>query len=68
MLVLSRFLNERIMIGDNIIITVVRIGTEAVRVGIEAPSDMPIYREEVVIRVKNEGSLAERGKERTEEN
>jgi len=47
MLVLSRKPSERIMIGDNIAITVVRIGPNAVRLGIEAPRDMNIVREEL---------------------
>ena len=47
MLVLSRKPGERIMIGDEIVITIVRIGPNAVRVGIEAPRDMNIVREEL---------------------
>ncbi len=47
MLVLSRKPSERIMIGDEIAITVVRIGPNAVRLGIEAPRDMNIVREEL---------------------
>ena len=47
MLVLSRKPGERIMIGDEIAITIVRIGPNAVRIGIEAPRDMNIVREEL---------------------
>ncbi len=47
MLVLSRKPGERIMIGDDIAITIVRIGPNAVRIGIEAPRDMNIVREEL---------------------
>ena len=47
MLVLSRKPGERIMIGDEIAITIVRIGPNAVRVGIEAPRDVNIVREEL---------------------
>lgn len=47
MLVLSRRAGERIQIGDEIEVTVVRIGPGIVRIGIDAPSQMPIVREEV---------------------
>ncbi|MBX3439664.1 MAG: carbon storage regulator [Planctomycetaceae bacterium] len=47
MLVLSRKPGERIMIGDEIAITIVRIGPNAVRLGIDAPRDMNIVREEL---------------------
>lgn len=47
MLVLSRKAGERILIGDDVAITVVRIGPNSVRVGIEAPRSMNIVREEL---------------------
>jgi carbon storage regulator len=48
MLVLTRKVDEKILVGDKIVITIVRIGSNAVRVGIEAPSDMYIVRSELV--------------------
>jgi carbon storage regulator len=47
MLVLSRKLGEKIVIGDNILVTVVKIDRNQIRIGIEAPSDVPVYREEI---------------------
>jgi len=47
MLVLSRKPGERILIGDNIAITIVRIGPQTVRVGIDAPDDIQIIRAEL---------------------
>ncbi|MFO0975912.1 MAG: carbon storage regulator [Planctomycetaceae bacterium] len=47
MLVLSRKTSERILIGDEIAITIVRIGPNSVRIGIEAPKSMNIVREEL---------------------
>ena len=47
MLVLSRKENERIWIGDNISVTVVRIAGGGVHLGIEAPEEIPIVREEL---------------------
>jgi carbon storage regulator len=47
MLVLSRKLGEKIVIGDNILVTVVKIDRNQIRIGIEAPHDVPVYREEI---------------------
>lgn len=47
MLVLSRKVNETIIIGDNIRVTVVSIRGHQVRIGVEAPSEVTIYREEI---------------------
>ncbi|WP_437186146.1 carbon storage regulator [Planctomicrobium sp. SH668] len=47
MLVLSRKPGERILIGDDIALTVVRIGPNTVRIGIEAPRTMNIVRDEL---------------------
>ena len=47
MLVLTRKANERIQIGEAITITVVNIGHGRVRIGIDAPADVPIHRSEL---------------------
>jgi carbon storage regulator len=47
MLVLSRKVGERILIGDNICVTVVRITGGGVRIGVEAPTDMTVIRQEL---------------------
>ncbi len=47
MLVLSRKLGEKIVIGDNIVVTVVKIDRNQIRIGIEAPTDVPVYRQEI---------------------
>ncbi len=47
MLVLSRKVGERTLIGDEIAVTVVRVAQGIVRVGVEAPKEMPIVREEI---------------------
>ena len=49
MLCLTRKVSERIVIGNNITITVVRIDGNKVRIGIEAPDNMSIQREELLI-------------------
>jgi carbon storage regulator len=47
MLVLSRKETQRIRLGDSIVITVVRIGGDKVRIGIEAPKEMLVLRDEL---------------------
>ena len=47
MLVLSRKVGERIRIGNEVVITVVRVTGGGVRLGIEAPADLPVVREEL---------------------
>ena len=49
MLVLSRKESQRIKVGDSIVVTVVRIAGDKVRLGIEAPADMLVLREELEI-------------------
>jgi carbon storage regulator len=48
MLVLSRKLGEKVIIGDNIVITVVDIDRGKIRIGVEAPRNVPIFREELL--------------------
>ena len=54
MLVLTRNRDEKIMIGDNIIITIVEIRWDKVRIGIEAPKDVSVHREEVYKAIQRE--------------
>lgn len=55
MLVLSRARNERIIIGDDIEILVVEIRPDKVRLGIVAPKEVSVHREEVYMAIKREG-------------
>jgi carbon storage regulator len=50
MLVLSRRERERIKLGDSIVVTVVRVAGDKVRLGIEAPADVLVLREELETR------------------
>ena len=54
MLVLSRKKNERIFIGKDIVVTTVEIRGDKVRIGIEAPSNVPVHREEVAAAIAAE--------------
>jgi carbon storage regulator len=48
MLVLSRKLGQRFHVGDAVRITIVKIDRNSVRIGVEAPGDVTVYREEIV--------------------
>jgi carbon storage regulator len=51
-LVLSRKRDQRIMIGNNIKLTVVDVRGETVQLGIEAPLQIPVYREEIYLAIQ----------------
>ena len=53
MLVLSRYRDESIYIGDDIVITVVDIRGDRVRIGVQAPPDVTVHRQEVYDAIKN---------------
>lgn len=63
MLVLTRKSNQSIMIGDDIEISVLSIMGEKVRIGIQAPRDIPVFRKEVYLEIQNErdGETADAG-------
>ena len=52
MLVLSRKKNEAIVVGDQVTITVVEIRGDKVRIGIDAPKDVSINRQEIALEIK----------------
>lgn len=60
MLVLTRKSGEAIQIGDNITITIVEIKGSQVRLGIDAPSDVLIYRKELYERIREENLISAR--------
>ncbi len=62
MLVLSRKESEKIMLGDSIVLTIVRVSGDRVRLGIEAPSDMLILRKELEDAAVKPGNVTTAGK------
>ena len=58
MLVLSRQRDESIMIGDNFVVTIVDIRGDKVRLGINAPSEIPVHRQEVYEAIQRENIQA----------
>jgi carbon storage regulator len=58
MLVLSRERGESVIIGDDIVITIVDIRGDKVRIGIQAPTTLPVHREEVYEAIQKENAAA----------
>jgi carbon storage regulator len=58
MLVLTRKVGDEILIGDRINIKILEISGSKVRMGIDAPADIRIYRQEILERVKSENQFA----------
>jgi carbon storage regulator len=67
MLVLTRKSNQSIMIGDDIEVSVLAIMGEKVRIGIQAPRDVPVFRKEVYLEIQQERSDEEDAKGAREE-
>jgi carbon storage regulator len=60
-LVLTRKSNQSIMIGDDIEISVLAIMGEKVRIGIEAPRSVPVFRREVYVEIQEDQEASEEG-------
>ncbi len=60
MLVLSRQRDESIIIGDNVVITIVDVRGDKVRLGIDAPVEIPVHRREVYEAIQRENQQASR--------
>ncbi len=57
MLVLSRKLNQSIIINDHIVVTVLGVKGDRVRLGIEGPGEIPVHRQEVYEKIQNQEVL-----------
>ncbi len=58
MLILTRRIGESVHIGDDIRLTVLGVRDSQVRIGINAPKDVPVHREEIYYRIKNEQEMS----------
>lgn len=56
MLILTRRVGESLMIGDNVNVTVLGIKGNQVRIGVNAPKDVAVHREEIYQRIQQEGA------------
>ena len=63
MLNISRRKGERIVVGDNVFVSVLEVSGQTVRLGIDAPRSVPVYREELWLEVKAQNEAAARGGE-----
>jgi carbon storage regulator len=58
MLIITRRPGEKIMLGDDVVIEVIEASGSSVRIGIDAPKSIPVYREEIWAAVKEENAAA----------
>jgi carbon storage regulator len=58
MLIVTRRAGERIMVGDDVVVEVIEIVGNQVRIGINAPRSIPVYREEIYTAVQEENRAA----------
>jgi carbon storage regulator len=65
MLVLTRKTNQSIMIGDEIELMVLSVSGDKVRIGITAPREVPVFRKEVYLSIKDEGDDEARAQSRS---
>ena len=56
MLILTRRVGETLMIGDEVTVTVLGVKGNQVRIGVNAPKDVAVHREEIYDRIRKEGS------------
>jgi carbon storage regulator len=61
MLVLTRKPNQSIMIGDNVEVSVLSVMGEKVRIGIQAPQEIPVFRKEIYLEIHRDDGSAEEG-------
>lgn len=61
MLILTRRVGETLMIGDEVTVTVLGVKGNQVRIGVNAPKDVSVHREEIYERIKNEKEAAQGG-------
>jgi carbon storage regulator len=58
MLILSRKVNEKIMIGEDISLTIIEIRGDQVKIGVEAPKSVKVFRQEIYEAIQNENKAA----------
>ena len=54
MLILTRRLGEKVIVGDDVVISILDVRGDSVRIGIQAPRDIPVFRKEVYLEIQQE--------------
>ena len=58
MLILSRKINEKICIGNDITLTIIEVRGEQVKIGVDAPKEVKVFRQEVLLAIQEENKAA----------
>ncbi len=64
MLILTRRVGEKLVIGENVIVTVLGVKGNQIRIGIDAPSEIQVHREEIFKRIQAERGLLDQAQDR----
>ncbi len=67
MLILTRRIGETLMVGDNVAITVLGVKGNQVRIGVNAPKEVSVHREEIYQRIQREKGQGDTGEKKSEE-
>ena len=64
MLILTRRVGEKLVIGENVIVTVLGVKGNQIRIGIDAPAEIQVHREEIFKRIQAERGLLDQAQDR----
>ena len=59
MLILTRRVGEKLVIGKNVLVTVLGVKGNQIRIGIDAPAEVQVHREEIFVRIKGENATGD---------
>jgi len=65
MLIMSRRTGESLMVGDDVVVTVLGVKGNQVEIGVNAPRDQAVHRKEIYLQIKSDQNAPQRSKQRT---